>query len=667
MTRIEILPWRIETAGPVTDFTESVFAVGNGWLGARGFSTQAPKARPQDHALFRAGFFEAVKPGITDMVQLPDALGLRVKGYTPMEARQSLDLRRGILTHAWETDGLAVATERMVSMDDRQLICLRMTLRAQEAKAVTVEAILDEHVANLPVHDDQMVEETETVRLLETVSHTENALEMRALHSGRRLRIEQRLLVNGEPRKGNQVELTVPPGESVTVEKRVRVLLDSEAPNADAADPWQRHEAAWDALWRDCDIRLDADEEIQGALRWNIFQLLCNNAAGNAAVSIGARGLTHGRYKGNAFWDTDIFMLPFYCWTRPDAAKALMQFRVDHLPEARSLAAKQNLSGARFPWMCAVDGVEQCESWDIGLCEVHITADVAYALERVHQITGKSLTEGERELLAETARYWLSRFTWEPGERRYSSFFVKGPDEYCGAAVNNTYTNYMARYNVRLALDLAGDKLDKAEREELKFFADHIALLYDESLSLFKQDELFDRLEPLPGSHTGGEPLYRRICFDRMQRYRALKQADLVQLMVLLPEDFTPEQKRAVWDAYEPLTVHDSSLSYGVHAHLAFQLGLMEESWNYFTRSLLLDLRNELNNTGREGVHMASLGATWQALVFGALGLWAQDGRVSLKPNLPKQIRSVSMRVWQNGVRYRVYADHGHTEITRED
>ena len=135
------------------------------------------------------------------------------------------------------------------------------------------------------------------------------------------------------------------------------------------------------------------------------------------------------------------------------------------------------------------------------------------------EITGKSLTEGERELLAETARYWLSRFTWEPGEQRYSSFFVKGPDAYCGAAVNNTYTNYMARYNVRLALDLAGDKLDETEREELKFFADHIALLYDESLSLFRQDELFDRLEPLPGSHAGGEPLYKRICFDRMQRY----------------------------------------------------------------------------------------------------------------------------------------------------
>ena len=298
---------------------------------------------------------------------------------------------------------------------------------------------------------------------------------------------------------------------------------------------------------------------------------------------------------------------------------------------------------------------------------MHITADVAYALERTRQITGGTLTEGERELLADTARYWRSRFTWEPDKERYSSFFVKGPDEYCGAAVNNTYTNYMARYNVCLALALAGDKLDAREREELRFFAEHIAILYDESRSLYKQDELFDRLEPLPGNHAGGEPLYKRICFDRMQRYRALKQADLVQLMALRPEDFTEVQKKAIWETYEPLTVHDSSLSYGVHAHLAFQLGLMDKGWDYFTRSLLFDLRDELGNTGREGVHMAALGATWQALVYGALGLWVQDGRMTVKPNLPEQIRSMSMRVWQDGVRYQIFADHGRTEVTKED
>ena len=147
----------------------------------------------------------------------------------------------------------------------------------------------------------------------------------------------------------------------------------------------------------------------------------------------------------------------------------------------------------------------------------------------------------------------------------------RAPDEYCGAAVNNTYTNYLARHNVRLAL--ANSRLSEEERRDLTYFAQHIAILYDEGRQLFLQDELFERLEPLPRQREAGEPLYRTICFDRMQRYRALKQADLVQLMTLLPNDFTLAQKRAVWEMYEPLTVHDSSLSFGAHALLGFRLG----------------------------------------------------------------------------------------------
>ena len=146
----------------------------------------------------------------------------------------------------------------------------------------------------------------------------------------------------------------------------------------------------------------------------------------------------------------------------------------------------------------------------------------------------------------------------------------------------------------------------------------------------------------------------------------ALKQADLVQLMVLFPHVFSEKEKRAVWEKYEPLTVHDSSLSFGVHAHLAFQLGLKDKGWDYFTRSLFFDLRDMLRNTGREGVHMASLGATWQALVYGMLGLWAEDGTLSAHAQLPREIKSVSLSVWYRGEKYRITADREQTLIEKE-
>lgn len=663
----KIHAWHIEMDGPVTDYSESIFTIGNGYLGMRGFDLQTPKTRKDQHALFRAGFFEPVKPGITDMVQLPDVLGMTVEGCAPDSYHQSLDLCQGIFTQCWQDQDVYASVQRMASMADPQLLCVRMTLTSEREQTVMVQARLDDRVANLPVHDDQMVEETETVPLLKTLEKTVDTLTMQAVSSGRCIRFLQQVLINGEPVPGCSFTVPLRAGQPTMIEKRVRVLLDQESINAESDDPWQAHTDAWAALWRDCDIKLDADEKIQGAMRWNIFQLLCSNAEDDPLVSIGARGLTHGRYKGNAFWDTDVFMLPFFCWHRPKAAQNLMQYRIIHLPQAKKLAQKQNLAGARFPWMCAFDGTEQCESWDIGLCEVHITADVAYAMKRMLDITGTAPTDDMRTLFLETARYWKSRLTWEETKGQYSSFFVKGPDEYCGAAVNNTYTNYMARHNVELALEYASELMDDQEKEALRFFADHIAILYDPEQHLYKQDELFDRLEPLPGNRDAGEPLYRTICFDRMQRYKALKQADLVQLMVMFPNRFTEEEKLAVWQTYEPLTVHDSSLSFGVHALLAFQLGLQEQGWDYFSRALFFDLRDELRNTGREGIHMAALGAAWQALVYGALGVWTDGKTLGTAPHLPDAIRSVSLPLWFHGERVRLTADHHQISLVKEE
>lgn len=665
MSSPEIHPWTISCDGPVTDYTESIFSIGNGYIGVRGFSVQTARKNPSEHSIFHAGFYEPVKPGITDLVQLPDVISLRIEGIKPESVHQTLNLQTGVFLLEWQSDGLTVTTERMVSMADRQLICVRMSVRSERDRSLKIDASMDDCVANLPVHDDQMTEGRETIQLLKTTEKSFDTLEMAAIHSGRSVRFIQKQISEGIVFDTDQISVNCKAGETISIEKRIRILFDGEKANDDAADPWTANAETWKRLWKDCDIQLEASDEIQGALRWNIFQLLCNNAPEDSGFSIGARGLTHGRYKGNCFWDTDIFLLPFYCWERPEAARNLVRYRVNHLPEAQALAKKQNVSGARYPWMCAVDGTEQCESWDIGLCEVHITADVAYAVVQACGILGDRLTPEMCELLLETARYWKSRFTWEPDRQQFSCFFVKGPDEYCGAAINNTYTNYMARHNVELALRFAEHLMSEREKEEFHFFADHIKILFDEEKKLFLQDELFDRLEPLSTVREDAEPLYRTICFDRMQRYRALKQADLVQLMVLFPDRFTEQEKTAVWNTYEPLTVHDSSLSFGVHAHLASQLGLSEKAWDYFTQSLLLDLRDILHNTGHEGVHMASLGATWQALVYGMLGLWPDGDRLSAQVRLPKEIGSVDLSVRYRGHRYRIHADHASVNIEK--
>lgn len=665
MNTIRIRDWSVETTGPVNDFCESVFFTGNGYLGVRGFPGWEIKEKPQDHAIFKAGFFSHITPKITDMVQLPDVLTVRPVGHIPQNVHQVLNLRNGELLQEWQDDDFCFTMKRMVSMSERSLIISRLEVRARNSGHLIVQAIADGEVANLPVNDDQMVENTDLTRLLKLVSISEAAAELRTSYEQNPVHIAWEIRENAgvaahtevsETRAVTGLEHTLNAGEEWVIEKRIRIQTGSEHADTNTAlDPWEENRRIWERLWEDCDLEVISDDpEFQGAVRFNIFQLLANNAAGVSCASIGARGLTHGRYKGNTFWDTDIFLLPFYLWTRPDAAKNLMRYRTERLEDAKELAGKQNLDGARYPWMCSDTGLEQCESWDIGLCEVHITADVAYALDRYCNITGDEEFRkyAANNVFLETGRYWKSRLTWEPEKKCYSSFFVKGPDEYCGATVNNTYTNWMARNNLRLAAE--SGLADEKEAEELKFVMDHIAILYDPERRLYLQDELLERMEPMKLGARSDIPSYRSVCFDRLQRYRALKQADLVLLATLFPTEFSREEKLNIFNTYEPLTLHDSTLSWGVHAQLALQLGLWGKAEEYLKKGVYLDLKDLMNNTGREGIHMAALGSVWQAIVYGAAGLWTDDTGITLAPMLPEWIRELRFRVFYQGERYLV-------------
>ena len=665
MNTIRIRDWSVETTGPVNDFCESVFFTGNGYLGVRGFPGWEVKEKPQDHAIFKAGFFSHITPKITDMVQLPDVLTVRPVGHIPQNVHQVLNLRNGELLQEWQDDDFCFTMKRMVSMSERSLIISRLEVRARNSGHLIVQAIADGEVANLPVNDDQMVENTDLTRLLKLVSISEAAAELRTAYEQTPVHIAWEIRENAgiaahtevsETRAVTGLEHTLNAGEEWVIEKRIRIQTGSEHADTNTAlDPWEENRRIWERLWEDCDLEVISDDpEFQGAVRFNIFQLLANNAAGVSCASIGARGLTHGRYKGNTFWDTDIFLLPFYLWTRPDAAKNLMRYRTERLEDAKELAGKQNLDGARYPWMCSDTGLEQCESWDIGLCEVHITADVAYALDRYCNITGDEEFRkyAANNVFLETGRYWKSRLTWEPEKKCYSSFFVKGPDEYCGATVNNTYTNWMARNNLRLAAE--SGLADEKEAEELKFVMDHIAILYDPERRLYLQDELLERMEPMKLGARSDIPSYRSVCFDRLQRYRALKQADLVLLATLFPTEFSREEKLNIFNTYEPLTLHDSTLSWGVHAQLALQLGLWGKAEEYLKKGVYLDLKDLMSNTGREGIHMAALGSVWQAIVYGAAGLWTDDTGITLAPMLPEWIRELRFRVFYQGERYLV-------------
>lgn len=393
------------------------------------------------------------------------------------------------------------------------------------------------------------------------------------------------------------------------------------------------HRDAWELTWQGCDLPLvGGDAELQCAIRYTMLQLLCSCSAKDPTVSIGARGLTHGRYKGCYFWDVDLFMLPFFLKNDREAARSLCEYRVRALSAAKEHSRKMNTKGARYPWMAAMDGSEQCETWDIGCSELHVTADIVYALDQYCKETGDEefYLDHAAEVYMETARFWVSRYTYHPESDTAELLFCKGPDEYCGVTSNNLFTNVMVQHNLSLASQAAEELRIKRpeayqalgvtedEINRWQHLREIIRWPRDPETGHLTTDDTFHLLEPVDLSQlkSGDEASYHTVCFDRLQRYKVVKQADVLLLMTRFPNLFTKDEKKQAWKDFEPICLHDSTLSFASHALFAAQNGMKEDAARYLQKALLLDLRDVMGNTGKEGLHLACMGEAWQATLF---------------------------------------------------
>lgn len=716
-----IKPWCIVTedsSSASQEFYESIFCQGNGYMGVRGFSPEGVKKNQYDRCTFLAGFFEFIKPGITDMVNTPDFFATHIcfngKDINQLSinegsSHQELNMHNGLFKRSMEFKDskgyiTKVVMERFLSISDVHVAALRYRITPiNYSGTLSFETGIDGDTVNRPIADNQASSNDDTVLLWKDIEVTSEgmrgSLSQKTKFSEREIADAYVLHTNWfesgsispiikSQYAGGSIETGMNKGNTYIIDKFISVycyrdtnekLLETANLSACRAEQkgfeqlLKENEECWKEKWFVADVEVEGSEEIQGAIRYNIFQLIQTNAENDPKVSIGARGIMHGRYKGCYFWDTEIFMLPFFIYTNPKAAKNLLMYRYNTLKDAITSSGYFSLEGARYSWMCSDTGFEQCETWDTGCCEIHITADVAYAIASYGKATGDMdfMKNFGYEIYLQTARYWVSRITYDEAENIYNMLFVKGPDEYCGVTSNNTYTNWLVIENLKQAVNaveylkqempeqwqVLKEKINFIEDEAVKWLdiIKKIKVNFDKEKDLYIQDDLFMKSEPLNISDykLDDAPLYHKLSFDRLQRYRVLKQADVIMLMLLYPEEFTVKQKIAAWEFYEPLTLHDSTLSFGVHAEMAAQLGDKKKAEYYFLKSLYLDLNNIMNNTATEGIHTASLGATWQALVMGFGGLRVrEDGLQLVKPMLPKPLQKMSFRVIYQGDRY---------------
>lgn len=415
-----------------------------------------------------------------------------------------------------------------------------------------------------------------------------------------------------------------------------------------------------DEFWRRSDVQVQnvrtgkvqrTTAEVQQAIRFNLFHILqaCARAEN---VGVPAKGLTGNAYEGQYFWDTEIYVLPFLIYTAPRLARNQLLFRYRMLGKARERAQELNHKGALFPWR-TITGEEASANYVAGTAQYHINADIMYALRKYVNATGDEefLRQYGAEMLIETARFWYDiGFFSERKGGRFCINGVTGPDEYTTVVNNNTYTNLMARENLRYAaqtIEALRDEnphtlaalahktaFDLAEVEDWKRAAERMFIPYDEESGIYLQDESFLDRERWDFENTPADKYPLLLYYHPLNIYRhqVIKQADVILAMFLLGHEFTLEEKRNNFLFYAPLTTGDSSLSSCVEAVIAAEIGEHERATEYAMAALLMDLGDVSGNV-HDGCHVASMGGTWMVMVYGFGGMRDSDGMLSFRPS----------------------------------
>jgi maltose phosphorylase len=609
-----------------------------------------------------------------------------------------LDMRTGVLTRSffWHVDDgtvLHVEFERFLSMGDTHLTGQRITLRTVKGSArLSATVGLDFSPLHLSTGHNYWncsgaAADGGTCRIVGTTEHTGHKLF--AACSFRGLGSAVGLASNDNKFVGARTEKALAEGEEWCI-TRVAMLVaaigggatasfeaavaqnEAHLPHCDYDMIKAESAAWWSQQWALSDVEIDGDEDNQQGIRYSIFQLhQTMHGAGHSAL-IGAKGLTGEFYNGNTFWETEVYCLPFYLFTNPAAAKSLLQFRYDTLPQALARAGQLDCDGAYYP-IATISGEECCDLWQHANLQLQPSTAVAYGLWLYHSLMhdDEFMFSQGAEMLVGICRMLATRGGWDSKTGEYGFFAVMGPDEFAMMVNHNTYTNFMGQKTFRFALsvlekmkntasnlyDVLVQKVALGEEElvDWKHKADKMCILYEAKTELFEQHDGFFRLPHIDIASIPAEefPLYSHWSYDRIYRGDMLKQPDVLMFMLMYNSDFTLSQLRANYDYYEPRCIHESSLSPSVHSILASQLGLKDQAYSLFRFAARLDLDNYNRNT-REGLHISSIAANWMSVVYGFGGLRSDGETVSLAPVIPEAWNSYSFTLLLKGVPLRV-------------
>lgn len=423
---------------------------------------------------------------------------------------------------------------------------------------------------------------------------------------------------------------------------------------------------AWASIWDMADITIDGDVKAQQGIRFNIFQLNQTYLGKDERLNIGPKGFTGEKYGGSTYWDTEAYCIPFYMATKDqNVARSLLAYRYNHLDKAIENAEKLGFTnGAALYPMVTMNGEESHNEWEITFEEIHRNGAMVYAIYNYVRYTGdfSYIPEMGLEVMIAISRFWYQRFNYSQEKNKFVMLGVTGPNEYENNVNNNWYTNYFAKWCIEytmLCLDKVKDsysddynrivghtKLNDSELDKWQELVDNVYLPYSGKYDVYLQQDNFLDKELIPVSELDKtqRPINQKWSWDRILRSCYIKQADVLQGFYFFEDHFTEEELERHFDFYEPLTVHESSLSPCVHSIQAAKLNRMDQAYTFYLRTSRLDL-DDYNKEVEEGCHITSMAGTWMSIVEGFGGMRVVNDTLSFEPRIPKEWDAYSFKV----------------------
>ncbi|MGX7264652.1 glycoside hydrolase family 65 protein [Enterococcus crotali] len=702
----EIDPWKIATHQLERNerrLQESLTSMGNGYMGMRG-NFEEHYTGDHHQGTYLAGVWYPDKTRVGWWKNgYPDyfgkvinavnfiAIDIFVNGKAvdlgvqePKDFYLELDMHNGLLTRTFilesEDTKVKFRFERFLSIVQQELAVIRVTVEVLEGIAdIQIISKIDGDVRNEDSNYDEMFWEAQESGFEEaigflTTKTIPNPFGIEQFSVTAAMKHVTEAKVGGtetEPltvQRSFQANLQA--NESITLEKQVIVLTSRDIPEAQQkekaiqllnqttktfAELLDEQNAAWEKRWALADVVIDGDDAAQQGIRFNLFQLFTTYYGEDERLNIGPKGFTGEKYGGATYWDTEAYAVPLYlALAKPEVTKNLLKYRYNQLEQAKHNARQQGLAGALYP-MVTFTGIECHNEWEITFEEIHRNGAIAYAIYNYVNYTGdKEYLKNEGlQVLAEIARFWADRVHFSKRTQKYMIHGVTGPNEYENNINNNWYTNTIATWVLQYTLDnylkYQGETTVDITKEEQAHWQEIIENMYypfDEELGVFVQHDTFLDKELMPRTALSSEdlPLNQHWSWDRILRSCFIKQADVLQGIYFFGERFSRAEKERNFLFYEPMTVHESSLSPSVHAILAAELGMEEKAVEMYQRTARLDLDN-YNNDTEDGLHITSMTGSWLAIVQGFAQMKTADEKLSFAPFLPSTWTSYAFHV----------------------